>query len=122
MNYSQTKRISECPTCAHPQTPAVHSISVLGQVQCTMCPRGLCAPTGEQVDPLLTVAGNGIALIGQMSRQDLIEEIILGQRGNLASCSVDQLRRFVIQLRMRAVHERLHAEAGISDGDSWFGS
>jgi hypothetical protein len=99
----------------------VHGITVMGAVACTMCPKGLCTESTTQVDPLMTVAGNGLALIGEMNRQDLIEEIILGQRSNLASASVEQLREFVVQLRMHAVRKRLIAEAGITaESFGWF--
>lgn len=81
-----------------------------------MCPGGTCTEVeAQQIDPLRTVAGNGIGLIGEMSRQDLIEEIILAQRGNLATCTADQLKHFVVQLRMHNYHKRLMTEAGIDD-------
>lgn len=81
-----------------------------------MCPNNICTEVAaQQLDPLMTVAGNGLAFIGEMNRNDLIEEIMLAQRGWLAECSVEQLRQFVVTLRMQSVRKRLHAEAGITD-------
>lgn len=115
-----TKALNECPRCKHPQTSAVHGFSVSGITQCVMCPDNICTPIEErQVDPMMTIAGNGIAIIGEMSREDLIEEILLAQRGNLMSCELDQLRRFVVQLRIHAYSRRLNTEAGV--GDSYRG-
>lgn len=114
--YQTTKQASNCPWCGHPQTAAVHQFSVTGVTQCMMCPGGKCTEVAaQQQDPLMTVAGNGIGIISEMNRNDLIEEIVLAQRTNLAGCDVEQLRRFVVQLRMHAYHKRLMAEAGVDD-------
>ena len=116
MSFYRTNQMSNCPRCNHPQTPAVHGINVLGVTQCMMCPEGKCTEVAaQQVDPLMTVAGNGLALIGEMSNHDLIEEIILAQRKFLAAQERAILVRTLVHLRTEAVRERLRAEAGITD-------
>lgn len=115
MNFLTSKG-SECPRCHHPQTPEVHGLNVLEQTQCKKCPNGLCTEAAENVDPAMTVAGNGLALIHEMSKRDLVEELALAQRGYLMECSLEQLREYVVQTRLQMVRKRLMAEAGITEG------
>lgn len=99
-----------CPKCEHPLE--IHALSVLGKTTCVMCTSGEC--TEVDVTTKDTPASLGFSLIGEMSKKDLIEEIVIAQRKVLADRDVADLRAFVVQLRTTAVRERLMAEAGIN--------
>lgn len=55
----------------------------------------------------------GFAIIGDMSREEMIEEIIAGQRALLVAEEDDTLKRHVINLRLSQFKDRLVKEAQI---------
>lgn len=56
---------------------------------------------------------NGIKIIGEMSKQELIDELMNVQRSLLEETGMEQLKRHVINYRLAAFQRRLVAEAGI---------
>lgn len=104
-----------CPKCEHPLE--IHALNVLGKTTCVMCKSGEC--TEVDVTTKDTPASLGFSLIGEMSKRDLIDEIVIAQRKALTSASMDDLKVFVVQLRAKAVHERLMQEAAINPRGYW---
>lgn len=56
----------------------------------------------------------GFQIIGEMTKEELLEEIIAHQRMHLDGMNIDNLRRSVIQIRLEEYQARLFAEAGVS--------
>lgn len=55
----------------------------------------------------------GIKFIKEMSREELIEEVIYNQRAQLAEMKVVELRHVVADFRVKEATKRIHAEAGL---------
>lgn len=59
----------------------------------------------------------GFKLIRDMTKAELIEEILAEQREFLLKAELDQLRLRVVQFRLHDVQQRLLAESGIDGVD-----
>ena len=55
----------------------------------------------------------GFAIIKDMSREDLIDEIIAGHRDKLEKLNTDQLKATVVNCRLDAVRASLIEESGL---------
>lgn len=113
--FERLASADRCNVCDHPTR--IHSLSVLGKTLCTGCASGECTHLDAQIKE--TPASVGILFIGQMSKTDLVEEILSAQRTALMGESVDQLKAFVVQLRAKRYHESLRAEAGLTSHEWW---
>lgn len=60
-------------------------------------------------------------LIGEMSKEDLIAELLSHQRVRFGEMDIPHLRALVIDARMQAFHERLITEAKLQRSGSPFG-
>lgn len=56
----------------------------------------------------------GFKVIGEMAKEELIEEILATQRIILDSMTMTDLKQHVVQGRVAAVTKRLYEEAGIT--------
>jgi hypothetical protein len=59
------------------------------------------------------INGYGFQLISDMSRDQMIDEIIDNQRAIFATVDDDTLKRHLVEFRVTAVKKRLIAEAGL---------
>lgn len=111
-----------CGKCKHSKR---HEYNVLGQTLCPDCPQGICTDPAE-ADPLhitMTLASSGLGFLNQMSKDQLISEIVTAECVRLQTFEIDSLKRMVIMLRMQGVRDRLLTEAGFSNDDGpegWF--
>lgn len=55
----------------------------------------------------------GIKFIKEMSREELVEEIITNQRAQLDEMDVNMLRHHVADFRIKEATKRIHLEAGL---------
>lgn len=104
-----------CPKCGHNKP---HAFNVMGQTTCVDCPEGVCTDREAQ-NPMMqvTVASLGMKLIHEMTKDELISEIVTGACRQMQSWEMDTLRRHVVMTRMMGVKDRLMAEAGTTDDD-----
>lgn len=58
----------------------------------------------------------GFKLIGEMTDQEMVDEIAASQREQLTQMNTDQLRSITIDYRMSIYRNRLIEEAGFKDG------
>jgi len=63
----------------------------------------------------------GFKIISEMSKEDLIEEILAAQRVKLDEMSDKHLKVTVINLRVEATRDALVKEAGVTIHDGPFG-
>lgn len=64
---------------------------------------------------------NGFNFLSDMTREELIDEIMENQREIAQTYSDDQLKAAVIEYRVNATRRRLEAEAGIKVTRGLFG-
>lgn len=63
----------------------------------------------------------GMKVIGEMSKEDLIDELIIGYRERMAEQSVKELKNNVISMRMDGIRNRLYNEAGFKPAQTILG-
>lgn len=61
----------------------------------------------------------GFKVIGEMSRDDLIEELLAHQRESAIKQTTDDLKKLIISMRMHDVHRRLITEARLGIDTLW---
>lgn len=54
----------------------------------------------------------GIKIIKEMTREELIEEVIVNQRAQLAEMKTSKLRHLIADFRIQEATKRIHKEAG----------
>lgn len=64
----------------------------------------------------------GMALIGEMSREELIEEIMFHQRKTAETLTIKDLRANVANFRVQEMKKRIYSEAGMIEQQSIFGT
>ncbi|HEY6022097.1 MAG TPA: hypothetical protein VIY48_20185 [Candidatus Paceibacterota bacterium] len=64
----------------------------------------------------------GFKIIGEMSKEDLIEEILAAQRAKLTATDVSALKVAVINHRVEATRDALVVEAGLTVQSGPFGT
>lgn len=62
----------------------------------------------------------GINTIKEMTREELIEELLVGQRVRMAEEDVNQLRALVVNYRLDAIRRNLVEDAGLTMGPMGF--
>ncbi len=106
-------RGGECPRCGH--HTSVHAFNVMGKTECAGCSSGYC----EEEEHPTTIETMGMALIGNMTKNQIIDECAYHLKRRLDERDIDTLRRMLVEVRLEAVKERLIAEAGISPQGGW---
>lgn len=85
---------------------------------------GVCTEPEESQLLATGPATWGMGFIGEMSKDQLISEIVTAECVRLQDFELDNLKRIVIMLRMQGVHKRLLSEAHLAyddDGpEGWF--
>jgi len=64
----------------------------------------------------------GFKIINEMSKEDMIEEILAAQRVKLEAMTETNLKVTIINLRVEATRDALVKEAGVSIVDGPFGT
>lgn len=64
---------------------------------------------------------SGISLIGEMSKEDLIEELTAQWRSDLSTKDMKELKQMVIMVRIQNIKERMIKEAGLKLSSGVFG-
>lgn len=111
--------IYRCPKCGH--NSRGHVFDSNGKTRCPECPEEVCGVTKEENDlptamldfgELTTV---GIMPINEMSRRELIEEIMHAQfvALNSGKFTDETMRSFVAQIRVSSAKARIYREAGV---------
>jgi len=54
---------------------------------------------------------HGFSFIGKMSKAELVEELLSGQRGYLERCGTEELKKYLINFRVAEFQKRLVEEA-----------
>lgn len=60
-------------------------------------------------------------IIGEMTKEELIEEILANQRETLESHDIGNLKGLVVNMRLESVKQRLIEEAGLKVTPGLFG-
>lgn len=115
-SYTVTR--SNCPVCRH---RSKHVQDIMGKTRCAECPDEICtrveSATGTlpapQPETPVTAGTLGVGFYSEMSREQLIQEILDFQRVYLMGLSENDLKRTSVQLRLSSAKERLYREAGI---------
>ena len=105
-----------CGKCKHSKK---HEYNVLGQTLCPDCPQGICTDPSE-ADPLhvtMTLASSGLGFLNQMSKDELISEIVTAQCRQMQKLDIDHLRRLAIMGRIQNYKDNLFVEAGFAPED-----
>lgn len=63
----------------------------------------------------------GIKFIKEMSKEELIEEVVTNQRAQLDEMKINQLRHLVADFRIQEATKRIHIEAGLKVTPGIFG-
>ena len=61
----------------------------------------------------------GFKIIGKMSRDELIEEMLMHQRAMAQQQTTDALKQLIISMRMTEVHDRMIKEAELEPSTVW---
>lgn len=64
---------------------------------------------------------SGIRLIGEMSKDDIIEELISQWRKDLTEKDMMELKKMVIAVRMHHIQDRMIKEAGLKQTPGFLG-
>jgi hypothetical protein len=64
----------------------------------------------------------GMKPIGEMAREELIEEIMINQRGQAEKLDIKNLRACVAGFRVEEAKQRIYTEAGIVEQPGFFGT
>lgn len=63
----------------------------------------------------------GFKIIREMTKEEMVEELLAGQRVAMNKADLDTLKGYVIQARLHQTHERLMEEADIERPQGIFG-
>lgn len=124
---------SSCRNCHH---RARHRIDTLGKTRCEECPDEVCtskvdAKTAPNDEPKLIAhvkSGGtlstfdspvGIAVIHEMSKGDMIAELLAFSASKMEELSTEELRLAIARTRTHTTRNAIYAEAGVSEPNMW---
>lgn len=134
MTFSFTITETNCRVCRH---RSKHRQDVLGKIRCEECPDEVCtrvlstAPEPDETHPIegtgviahveaqkpltdfMASSGAGARIIHEMTRAELISEILVYGAEELQGLSVDRLRTAVANWRVSRTTKAIYAEAGV---------
>jgi hypothetical protein len=64
----------------------------------------------------------GLSLIREMSKEDIIEELIEAQRTHMNTREMSDLKAELIQFRLAVIRKRMIAEAGMTEHPGFLGT
>lgn len=123
---------STCKRCHH---RAKHQIDTLGKTRCEECPDEICmskvetkaTPEEPKIIAHVRQGGTldtfdspvGIAIIHEMSRGEMIAELLAFSAAKLEEVSIEELRLGIARTRTHTSRNAIYAEAGVSEPDAW---